>query len=374
MTAMTAMAAGEQLMRVALDEASRGRGRTSPNPMVGCVIAKKGRVIAKGYHQRVGGAHAEISALRRAGRKARGADVYVNLEPCDHQGRTAPCTEALIKAEVARVFVATRDPNPRVFGRGIKRLRRAGIEVEIGLLGAESRRLNEAFELAMRERRPYVVAKLAQSLDGRVATRTGDSQWITGERARAFGHRLRGTYDAIAVGIGTVRADDPRLDCRTRGGRDPVRVILDTGARTPLRANVVRAAKRTGVPTLIAIAKDAPRRLCHALEKAGAELLPCRLRRGRIDIDDLLQKLYARDIHSLLVEGGPAVLGSFFDAGRVDKVHAFVAPLVIGGDAARSSVGARGIGRLREGMRLADVSHEMLGDDLHICGYPRPVF
>jgi len=363
------MPSRSEYMALALREAKRGRGRTSPNPMVGCVIVRRGEVVGVGHHSRVGAAHAEIAALRRAGPEARGADVYVNLEPCDHEGRTGPCTEALIQAKVRRVVVGIKDPNPLVNGRGLRRLRRAGIVVETGVLADECRHLNEAFELAMRRSRPLVVAKIAQSLDGRVATRQGESQWITGAKARQAGHRLRNELDAIVVGVGTVLADDPRLTCRVRGGRDPIRIILDTHARTSPRANVVRASKRSKAPTWIFVGPEASSRRRAALERAGAQVTATRLKGGRIALLPLLETLHQRQLVSLLVEGGPSVLGSFFDAERVDKIHAFVAPMVIGGTDALSSVGARGVAQLRNSSRLQRVQFERLGDDLHIVGY-----
>ncbi len=366
------MADDRALMQLALDEAAKARGRTSPNPMVGCVIAKNGRLIAKGHHRRAGLAHAERVALRRAGRRARGADLYVNLEPCDHQGRTAPCTDALIAAGIGRVFVATRDPNPLVNGRGIKRLRRAGLRVETGLLAKEARRLNETFTHAIVAARPFVVAKLAQSLDGRVATRSGASQWITGPKARRAGHRLRNELDAILVGVGTVLADDPQLTCRLRGGRDPVRVVLDTRARTSTHAKLIAATASSKAKTIILVGEGAPAQRREVLRAAGAEVITCAtLSDGRIDLSDALTRLYRHDrLLSLLVEGGPRVLGSFFDAGLVDKVHAFIAPLIIGGEGALSSVGATGVAALEDAMRLVEVETVQLGRDLHLTGYP----
>lgn len=365
------MAGNIELMQRALAEAARGRGRTSPNPMVGCVVAKGKRVLAVGYHRRAGGAHAEGVALKRAGKAARGADVYVNLEPCAHSGRTGPCTEALIASAVRRVFVGMRDPHPLVNGRGLRALRRAGIEVEVGLCANEARRLNEAFEFAVGHGRPFVAVKIAQSLDGRVATRTGESKWITGEKARAAGHRLRNELDAIVVGVGTVLADDPRLTCRTRGGRDPVRIIVDTHGRTPTTARVVRGAKRSKAPTWIVVGADVSAAKRRALKKAGAQVIECKTKNGHVDPQAMLAVIYERQLRSVLVEGGPSLIGSFFDDNLVNKVHVFVAPVVIGGEAAKSSVGAQGIAELRDGWRLTDVGVEHLGADLHIVGYPR---
>lgn len=367
------MDARSEFMQLALGAAERARGRTRPNPMVGCVIVRGREVVAMGYHERAGTAHAEVVALGRAGERARGADLYVTLEPCNHWGRTGPCTEALIAAGVGRVFVGARDPNPIVNGAGIRRVRRAGIPVEVGVLESECRRLNEAYECTMRERRPFVVAKTAQSLDGRVATRAGESHWITGEEARAYSHRLRDELDAILVGRNTVVSDDPQLNCRLKGGRDPVRVILDTEARVSPRAKVVVLGKSSSAPTWIAVGPHAPAKRRLALERAGAETILCKLKRGAIYVADLLKRLHQRELMSLLVEGGPTVLGSFFDAGLVDKVHTFLAPLIIGGEGARAAVGARGVAHLCDATRLAEVEIITLGEDVLVTGYPRPL-
>lgn len=359
------------MMERALVEARRGLGRTRPNPAVGCVIARGSEIIATAYHRRAGELHAEAAALKRAGDQARGADVYVSLEPCDHQGRTGPCTSALVAAGVGRVFVAMRDPNPLVNGRGIRRLRQAGIRVEVGLCEQQAREVNEAFVHRMQTGRPFVVAKLAQSLDGRVATRQGDSQWITSEPARRLGHRLRAELDAIVVGVGTVLADDPKLTCRLRRGRDPVRVVLDTRARTPLSAQVIQGARTSKAPTWLVVGKDASPQRLRAFEKAGVEIIRCRARGGQVDLDALMPLLAERDLVSLLVEGGPRVMGSFVDRGLVDKVHAFVAPLIIGGEKARSAVEAKGAAKLADALHLQRLRVEEVGPDLHVVGYLR---
>jgi diaminohydroxyphosphoribosylaminopyrimidine deaminase/5-amino-6-(5-phosphoribosylamino)uracil reductase len=366
------MGGNPEQMRRALAEAAKARGRTQPNPMVGCVIVRGDEIVAVGHHARAGKPHAEQVALRRAGPRARDADVYVTLEPCNHHGRTGPCAEALIAAGVSRVFVGMRDPNSLVNGRGIRRLRQAGIATEVGLLAGECARLNEAYAKYIVARRPFVVAKIAQSLDGRIATRTGASQWITGERSRRLGHRLRNELDAILVGRGTIAADDPQLTCRLPRGRDPIRILLDSQARTPTSARVVQLARSSRAPTWIVVGPRAPKARRAALERAGVETIACKLVRGGVDIDDLLDKLGERQVMSLLVEGGPSVLGSFVDAGAVDKLHAFVAPILIGGVGARPSVGARGVAELTDALRLEDLEVEKVGADLLLTGYPRP--
>lgn len=326
-------------------------------------------MISVGYHRKAGTAHAEVVALEAAGARARGADAYVTLEPCNHYGRTPPCTESLIKAGVARVFIGMRDPHPLVNGRGIKRLEEAGVEVEVGILAKECQRANESFTHYVRTRRPFVVGKIAQSLDGRVATHTGQSKWITGDSARARGHALRDTLDAILVGVETVITDDPALTCRIEDGRDPVRVILDTHARTPLEAQLL--GLDSAAPTWIVVGQDAPDERAQALAERGAEVIRCATRDGRVWLDDMLVRLGEREILSLLVEGGPTVLGSFRDRGLLNKLYAFVAPKLIGGDGARSSLGATGASSLDASVDLEITDREWLGDDLLLVAYPK---
>jgi diaminohydroxyphosphoribosylaminopyrimidine deaminase / 5-amino-6-(5-phosphoribosylamino)uracil reductase len=361
----------EELMRRALAAAELGRGRTRPNPMVGCVIVKNGKILATGYHAKAGEAHAEVDALRKAGARARGADVYVTLEPCAHHGRVGPCTEQLIAAGVRRIYVGARDPNPRVNGRGLRRLRQAGLEVHLGILAGECRCLNEAFEHYITSKRPFVISKTAQSLDGRVATRTGESRWVTSEEARLAGHRLRNETDAIMVGVGTVLADDPELTCRLPRGRDPVRIIIDSQARTPAGAKLVRLAATSSAPTWLVTTDAAPTNRCRALLRQGVELILCKQRRGQVDLDDMLDQLGARELLTVLVEGGPTLLGSLFDAQLVNKVHSFVAPLIIGGTEARSAIGGRGAAHLADSVRLDAMSVATVGPDLLLTGYPR---
>jgi len=355
-------------MAMALKEAAKGRGHTLPNPMVGCLVVGKNReVIARGYHRHVGAAHAEIVALKRAGPRAKGATMYVNLEPCCHQGRTGPCTKAIIRAGIKRIYIGARDSNPLVNGRGLRALRRAGVEVELGLLADEAKRLNVAFEHAMKTGRPRVIAKIAQSLDGCVATRTGQSKWITSQEARKKGHAMRADVSAILVGVGTVMADDPRLTSREHG-REPMRVILDTQARTPNKSRVVRLGKRSKSPTVIFVSSTAPAARRNALEKAGAQTIMCRLRGGRVDIGRVLEILGELEVRSLLVEGGPTVLGAFADTQRIDELHAFISPKVIGGVDALGAIGGRGAKHLTDSIALADVQSEWLGPDMHVWG------
>ncbi|MDI6632192.1 MAG: bifunctional diaminohydroxyphosphoribosylaminopyrimidine deaminase/5-amino-6-(5-phosphoribosylamino)uracil reductase RibD [Bacillota bacterium] len=358
----------ESFIRRTLELAARARGLTSPNPLVGAVVVRDGRVVGEGYHRRAGLPHAEIEALQAAGEAARGATLYVNLEPCCHTGRTGPCTEAIIAAGVKRVVAAMVDPNPLVAGKGIARLREAGIDVAVGVMEDEARRLNEAFIKYVTARRPFVILKTAMSLDGKIATVTGESRWITGEAAREYVHQLRNTCDAVLVGIGTVLKDDPSLTTRLpEGGRDPVRVILDSSARLPLAARVLN--QDSEAPTLVATTEVAPAERLAALRQAGAEVLVCG-RGPQVNLDLLLAELAAREIVSVLVEGGSTVNASFLLQGLVDKVVWFIAPRIIGGREALGPVGGSGIRHLARAIRLTETVVKQLGADLCVEGYP----
>lgn len=358
----------EAFIRRTFELAAQARGWTSPNPMVGAVIVRDGRVVAEGYHRRAGLPHAEVEALNAAGEAARGSTLYVNLEPCCHTGRTGPCTEAIIAAGVKRVVAAMADPNPVVSGKGFARLKESGVEVEFGILEREAHRLNEAFIKFITTRRPFVILKTAMSLDGKIATATGESKWITGEDAREYVHQLRNTCDAVLVGIGTVLKDDPSLTTRLPGGgRDPVRVIVDSRARTPLKARVLN--QQSEAAAFIAVTEMAPPERMAALRQAGAQVLVC----GpgpTVDLEFLLTALAEREIASVLVEGGSAVNASFLLQGLVDKLVWFIAPLIIGGREAIGPVGGSGVRSLAKAIRLSELNVRQLGSDLCIEGYP----
>jgi diaminohydroxyphosphoribosylaminopyrimidine deaminase/5-amino-6-(5-phosphoribosylamino)uracil reductase len=361
---MTEGETAERFMRRALELAERGRGLTSPNPLVGAVVVtSSGEIVGEGFHVRAGGPHAEIEALRAAGARARGATLYVTLEPCSHQGRTPPCAPAVIEAGVARVVASVSDPNPLVSGRGFAELRAAGIEVVVGAGAADAERQNRVFLTAMRERRPHVTLKAGMTLDGKIADRHGASRWITGDAARQRAHRLRSESDAIVVGIGTVLRDDPELTVRLGQPwpREPLRVVLDTAARTPVDARLIRAGQPSHA--VIAVGVDAPDGRVRDLAASGATVVSCGTRDGHVDLGALLAELFAREVRAVLVEGGGEVHGAFLDAGLVDRVAMFAAPLLIGGRSATPVVA--GAGReLKSAVRLGGFTVTPLGDDL----------
>jgi len=348
-------AADQQYMRRALQLAKQGDGRVQPNPMVGCVITKAGSVIGEGYHRRFGGPHAEIDALPRCTTTPRGATVYVTLEPCCYHGQTPPCTDALIAARVARVVASVKDPSPRVAGRGLTKLRRAGIRVDVGLLSDEARALNAPFFKLVRTKRPWVILKWAQSLDGKIAARTGDSKWITDETCRKHVHRTRGRIDAIIIGVGTVLSDNPLLTCRAgRPRRLATRIIIDTKLRTPPASQLVQTADQP--PTWIFHGPDAPRLRARALENAGCVLHRVPTTARGVSLPAVLNTLGKRQMTNVLVEGGSALLGSFFDQKLADEYHVYIAPILIGGAAAPGPLGALGADKVAHALRLSSPS------------------
>jgi diaminohydroxyphosphoribosylaminopyrimidine deaminase/5-amino-6-(5-phosphoribosylamino)uracil reductase len=358
-------------MRRALDLAARARGRTSPNPMVGAVIVKDGEVAGEGFHAFAGSDHAEVVALHEAGVDAADATLYVNLEPCCHQGRTPPCVTRIIQAGIRRVVAACQDPNPAVNGKGLATLRDAGIVVDAGVLAEEAERLNEFFFTHIRTGRPFIILKTAASLDGKIATRTGESRWITGEQARRRVHQLRNEVDAVLVGIGTVLRDDPLLTTRlgTADQRDPARVIVDNLARLPLRAKVVN--RGSTAPTFVAVSEMAPRSRLETLEREGVQVLVVEGSPRRVSLDRLLDILGKFGFLSVMIEGGAEINASALQEGIVDKALIFLAPILIGGKAAPTAVGGDGIASLTQAFRLHDTRVEALGDDILVEGYLR---
>ena len=365
------MAVDDRFMWAALDLARRGRGKTNPNPMVGAVVVREGQIVGTGYHRAAGELHAEIMALQSAGESAGGAVLYVNLEPCAHQGRTGPCVDAIIGAGIRKVVAAMEDPNPLVRGRGFQKLKEAGVKVKTGVLEEKARRLNEVFIKQITTGRPFVIVKSAVTADGKIATRTGSSRWITGEKARAFVHRLRNNSDAIAVGVETVLRDDPRLTARLEegGGKDPQRIVIDSRARLPIDARMINMPSRAA--TVLATTAAAPPDKVRALQEKGVEILVLPGREGRVDLAELMVKLGERGVCQLLVEGGGTLNYSFLQAELIDKVMLFIAPLIVGGGESPTAFDGSGVAELDEAWRLEEMEIKRYDGDLLIIGYPR---
>jgi diaminohydroxyphosphoribosylaminopyrimidine deaminase/5-amino-6-(5-phosphoribosylamino)uracil reductase len=367
---MSQQSLDEKYMRVALRLAARAKGGTSPNPMVGAVVVKDGRVISRGYHRKAGGPHAEAVALKKAGRDAQGAVLYVTLEPCSHSNkRTPPCTPLVVESGIKRIVVAMIDPNPRVSGNGVKALRAAGIDTVTGVLETEARKLNEAFIRYITTGMPFATLKIAQTLDGKIATASGESKWITGEKAREEGHKLRDINDAVLVGINTVLADDPMLTARIPNGRDPVRVIVDGNLSIPLTAKVL--TQKSSARTVIAALPNASKSKTKKLEGLGAEVLIVRNEKGRVDLRDLMKKLGKLDIMSVLIEGGAEINASALKMGVVDKVVHFIAPMLMTGRDSICSIGGTSPEKLHQAIRLSEITTRFVGEDLMITGYVR---
>jgi len=359
-------------MKMALVLAEQGRGWTSPNPMVGAVIVKDDRVVGKGYHESAGEPHAEIHALNEAEANASGATLYVTLEPCNHTGRTPPCTQAILKNGITRVVVGMEDPNPKVRGGGIAFLRSKGLEVSVGTCENLCRRLNESFIKHTTTSLPLVVLKCAATLDGCIATHTGDSKWITNPLSRRFVHELRHAVDAIMVGIGTVLKDDPRLTTRLDGTQasDPLRIILDTNLSIPADARLLHL--RSDSDTLIVTGRDAPAENRSRLERPGIRFLALEDDHGQIDLSALIEELGRMEITSVLIEGGSAVNGSALRAGIVDKIYMFYAPKICTGRGI-PVCGGSGVNLMEESIQLTDISVHRFADDVMIEGYVKPV-
>ena len=356
----------EQMMARAISLARNGLGRTSPNPLVGAVIVRDGRIVAEGWHRKAGTPHAEIHALNMAGELARGATVYVSLEPCAHYGRTGPCARALVEAGVSRVVVAMTDPNPKVAGKGIAILQEAGIEVTTGVLEQEARQLNEVFLKWMTTGLPFVALKTAMTLDGKIATAAGQSQWITNEASRYETHRLRDIYDGILVGINTALADNPSLTTRLKeySGRNPVRIVVDSRARLPLTAKLVTDG---AARTIVAVTEQAPAERVEALRSAGVEIIVAGSS-NHVDMQSLMEQLGAMKISSVLVEGGGSVNFSLLQAGLVDRVYAFIAPKLVGGRDALTPVEGEGFQELDRAVELENIQVRQLGSDVLLTG------
>ncbi len=356
-------------MKTALALAERGKGFTSPNPMVGAVVVKNKKIIGRGWHQAVGEAHAEVNAINDAGITARGADMYVTLEPCNHTGRTGPCTKKILEAGISRIVVAMEDPNPDVKGGGINFLKNQGVEVDLGICGEEAAKLNESFVKYIKTKKPFVILKCASTLDGRIATRTGDSKWISGEKSRLFVHELRHAADAIMVGIGTVKTDDPSLTTRLEHveGRDPVRIILDTELSIDPDAKVL--SLESEAETIVVTGGLAQKKKKKLIEKKGSKVIEISCQDGRIDLNALIDFLGESGITSLLIEGGSRVIASSLTQEIIDKVFFFYGPKILGGDDGVPICRGRGPELMSQSMPVKEISIRRFDDDIMIEGY-----
>ncbi|MGE5404603.1 MAG: bifunctional diaminohydroxyphosphoribosylaminopyrimidine deaminase/5-amino-6-(5-phosphoribosylamino)uracil reductase RibD [Candidatus Saccharibacteria bacterium] len=356
-------------MQRALQLAALALGRTSPNPVVGSVVVKDGKIIGEGYHKKAGTPHAEVLALQEAGEAARGASLYVTLEPCDHKGKTPPCTQAIINAGIKKVFVATLDPNPLVSGKGIKRLREAGIEVCTGLLEREAQELNEFFFKYITQGKPFLALKTAMSIDGKIATRNGDSRWVTNEKSRLFVHELRDTYDAILVGVGTILRDDPMLNTRLpkNDARSPVRLVIDGRLETPIASQVVRTAHKQ--KTIMYTCSRAEKARIEELKSLGVEVVVLGEQPGRIPLEEVLKDVAQKGLMSVLLESGGRINAYAIENKLVDKVYWFIAPKIIGGETAMSPVAGTGIDHMHNALKLNNIRVRNFDDDLLVVGY-----
>lgn len=360
---MTLPASDSQFMRQAIDISRRGEGGVEPNPMVGCVIVRDGRVLGEGWHQKFGGPHAEVDALQACDEPVAGATAYVSLEPCSHTGKTPPCCDALIKARIAKVVVACLDPNPDVAGNGIRKLQQAGIEVTTGVLRDEAGRVLAPYLKRTTQGLPWVIAKWAMTIDGKIASASRDSQWISNERSRMIVHHIRGRVDAILVGRGTALADDPLLTARPPGPRTPLRIVLDSAGKIPLDSKLLKTARK--FPTLIAVGPNADAQSIESITSSGCEVWQSDQRQPDDRLTELLKELAQRGMTSILVEGGSEILGSFHAIDQIDEVHCFIGPKILGGRDAKTPIGGVGHSRMNvaTGMDLQHV--ESIGDDVY---------
>jgi diaminohydroxyphosphoribosylaminopyrimidine deaminase/5-amino-6-(5-phosphoribosylamino)uracil reductase len=361
----------EKYMKVAIAQARKAVGKVSPNPMVGAVVVKKGEILGRGYHHQAGSPHAEINALRKAGKKTKNADLYVNLEPCCHYGRTPPCVNAIIDSGVKKVIIGIRDPNPLVSGKGISRLNAAGIITHVGVLEEECTALNEIYIKYITKKIPFTILKIAATLDGRIATRSGDSRGITGQQSLRVVHALRSQSDAIMAGIGTVQADNPLLTTRLHGkrGKDPIRVIVDSSLKVSPRAKVFNPHSQAGV--IIATTKNASERKKKQLDKAGAKVLTIDSENGRVGLKKLMIALGKLEISSLLIEGGTRLATAALEDGIVDKIVFFYAPKILGGRLAPGITAGEGVEHINRALKVSDLKVRRCGEDILVEGYIR---
>ena len=349
-------------MELAIELAKKGKGNTSPNPLVGSVIVKRGRIVGRGWHKKCGEAHAEICALKEAGKKAKDGIIYVTLEPCSHWGRTPPCTEKIVEAGIREVVIGMEDPNPVV--SGYQELKFRGIKTRIGILEEECKKLNEPYTKWIKTKKPFVVVKAAMSLDGKIATRTGDSKYITAKEAREFVHQLRAEYDAVMVGINTILKDNPQLTVRHAKGRNPIKIVVDTKLKIPLTSDVI---KNEPTRLIVATSKKAPKAKIKKLKQKGVHVLVINLAKGRIDLKELMDELGKKEICSIMIEGGAELNAESIKAGIVDKILVFISPKLIGEGLA--ALGDLGITKIDKSIKLKNLNYKKIGRDILIEGY-----
>lgn len=357
----------EKYMEIAIDLARRGRGKVSPNPMVGAIIVKEDKIIGKGYHMKYGENHAEINALENATESVENATMYVTLEPCSHYGKTPPCVDVIIKNKISKVVIGSLDPNPLVSGKSVKKLRENNIEVIIGVLEEQCIKLNEVFIKYISTNMPFVIMKCAMSLDGKIATSSGESKWISCEESRKDVHKLRGEVSGIMVGIDTVIKDDPQLTCRIENLKSPIRIIVDTNLRVPIESKVITDLSTS--KTIIATANNADKEKINLLKNHGVEILVCNKKNEKVDLVDLMKKLGKLNIDSILLEGGATLNYSALEANVVDKIQFYIAPKIIGGGNSKTPVGGSGIGELKDAYKIKELNTRMIDEDIFLECY-----
>ena len=360
----------EGYMKLALELAKKGIGRVHPNPMVGAVIVKDGKILGQGYHKKCGEGHAEVNAFKDAEEKnenVEGAEMYVTLEPCSHFGKTPPCADKIIEKKISKVFIGTLDPNPLVAGRGVKKLKDAGIYVEYGILESECYKLNEVFMKYIVKKEPFAVMKTGMSLDGKIATYSGESKWITEERSREDVHNLRNELTGIMVGINTVLKDNPQLTCRVNGGRNPIRIIVDSNLKIPMDCKIVNTAKE--VETIIATTDKANLDKINSLEDKGVKIIVVPSKNGKVNLKELMTILGKLKIDSILLEGGGTLNFSALEEGIVDKVKIYIAPKIIGGKDSKTPIEGKGIDNLKDAFKITNLSVSTIGEDILVEGY-----
>lgn len=357
----------EYYMGLAINLARKGIGKVNPNPMVGAVIVKDNKIVGTGYHEKYGGKHAEINAIENSKESLNGSTMYVNLEPCSHFGKTPPCVDKIIESKINKVVIASVDPNPLVQGKGVKKLRDAGIEVKVGVLDEENKKLNEVFLKYIKNKKPFVVMKVAMSLDGKIATTTGQSKWISCDESRRYVHKLRSEVMSILVGINTVIKDNPMLDCRLENGKNPIRIIVDTTLKIPIDSKIVSSSKL--IRTIVVTTKHANINVMKLLEDKGVEILTVNLKNNLVDLKEMINKLGELNIDSILIEGGSSLNFSAVNENIVDKIQVYVAPIILGGESSKTPIGGQGVDDIKEAFKLHKLEYKQVGSDILIEGY-----